>query len=292
MSEPTATRWAIDLSLLLNAVKGLERFPVDISELALEYSATRYPDDAILKVAGDDLPGFDGALVKARAGKAGWGIFYNSTFRSKGRINFTLAHELGHYLLHRQTHPNGFHCSSSDVVRWDSAYGQIEHQANVFAANILMPLDDYRRQIAQGQRVDLEMISACADRYRVSLIAATLRWLDYTGRRAILVCSRDGFILWSKPSASALKSGIFFRTSKGPIEVPAVSHAATQDLLIDGRVGVSHPAGVWFQERVHEMTIFSEQYDFAISLLTLEDRERFELDEELLSDTYDRFVSR
>lgn len=290
MNEPTPARWAIDLSLVLNAAKGSERFPVDIAELALEYSRSRYPDDPVLRVAGDNLPGFDGALMRARGGKAGWGIFYNSAFKSKGRINFTLSHELGHYLLHRKAYPNGFQCSSDDVVRWDSEYGQIEHQANVFAANILMPLDDYRRQIAQHQRVDLEMISACADRYRVSLIAATLRWLDYTTRRAILVCSRDGYILWARPSPNALKSGIYFRTSKGPIEIPQSSHAATQDMLLDGRKGVSHAAGVWFREPVQEMTVFSEQYDFVISLLTLEDRDSFNFDEEPVQDVHDAFT--
>jgi hypothetical protein len=56
-----------------------------------------------------------------------------------------------------------------------------------------MPLDDFRRQIAEGDRVDLDMISHCADRYRVSLIAAVLRWLQYTSRRAVLVVSRDGY---------------------------------------------------------------------------------------------------
>lgn len=292
MNELSPERWAIDLSLLLNAVKGTNRFPVDIAELALEYSKMRFPDDPILRVAGDDLPGFDGALMKARGGKPGWGIFYNNAFKSRGRINFTLAHELGHYLLHRKAHPEGFHCSSNDVVRWDSQYGQIEHQANVFAASILMPLDDYRRQIPQHQRVDLETILACAERYRVSLIAAALRWLGYTTRRAILVCSRDGYILWAKPSKSALQSGIFFRTSKGPIEIPGQSHAATPDMLVDGRTGVAHPGGVWFREPVQEMTVFSEQYDFAISLLTLEDRDRYEISDEPVADSYDRFMSR
>jgi hypothetical protein len=65
-----------------------------------------------------------------------------------------------------------------------------------------MPLDDYRRQIDGRAKADLDMISACADRYRVSLIAALLQWLSYTERRAVLVVSRDGFILWAR-SASA-----------------------------------------------------------------------------------------
>lgn len=285
---PSAIRWAIDLSLVLNAAKGPDRFPVDIPELALEYSKMRFPDDPVSRVAGDDLPGFDGALIRAPQPKRGWGIFYNRSFASKGRINFTLAHELGHYLLHRMTYPNGFHCGSQDVVRWDSEYGQVEYQANVFAANILMPLDDYRRLIPPHERVDLDMISQCASRYSVSLIAATLRWLEYTARRAVLVVSRDGYILWARSSAEALKTGAFYRTSKGPIEIPASSHAATQDMLIDGRIGIKHPAGVWFREPVREMTLFAEQYDFVITLLTLEEGAGgYQPDEETVFDTVD-----
>jgi IrrE N-terminal-like domain len=123
----------------------------------------------------------------------------------------------GHYLLHRAANPNGIRCNAQDVVRWDSAYGQIEHQANQFAATLLMPLDDFRRQIDPRTRVDLDMISQCAGRYRVSLIAAILRWLVYTERRAVLVVSRDDFILWSRASEPAAKTGAVFRTSGGPI---------------------------------------------------------------------------
>jgi hypothetical protein len=219
------------------------------------------------------------------------GIVYNNALASRGRINFTLAHELGHYLLHRADHPNGIRCGEQDVVRWDSAYGQIEHQANQFAATLLMPLDDFRRQIDARGRVDLDMISHCADRYRVSLIAAILRWLVYTERRAVLVVSRGGFILWSHASEPAAKSGAVFRTSGGPIEIPVQSLAATQDQLVDGRAGVLHGPGVWFGEEAREMTVFAEQYDFIVTLLLLEDRDRYiPLDPEADEDTYDRFM--
>lgn len=275
----------------MNKVLGPEHFPISIPDLAREYSAQRYPDDPISVVIGDNLPGFDGALIKAPKGKKGWGIFYNGAIRSEGRINFTLAHELGHYLIHREAYPNGFRCGEQDVVRWDSEYGQIEHQANVFAANILMPLDDYRRQIKADARVDLDMIAQCADRYRVSLIAAVLRWLAFTTRRAVLVVSRDGYILWARSSSEALKTGAFFRTSRGPIEIPALSLAARQDGLVDGRAGILLPPGVWFPEEVREMTIFSEQYDFAISLLLLENRQGYAWEPQEESDTYDRFAA-
>ena len=144
-----------------------------------------------------------------------------------------------------------------------------------FALQYAVPLDDFRRQIDPQARVDLDMISHCAERYRVSLIAALLRWLIYTTRRAVLVVSRDGFILWSRASEPAAKTGAVFRTAGGPIEIPSASLAATQDLLVDGRTGVLHGPGVWFGEELREMTIFSEQYDFTITLLLLEDRDRY-----------------
>jgi hypothetical protein len=290
MTSPfSPERWAFEITHLLNAVFGVERFPIDIPTVAREYTAQRFPDDPIISVQGDNLPGFDGALFRAPTGRKGWGIIYNNRISSKGRINFTLAHEFGHFLLHRLAYPNGFRCGEQDVVRWDSEYGQVEHQANVFAANFLMPLDDFRRQIAATTKVDLDMISDCADRYRVSLIAATLRWLSYTEKRAVLVVSRDGFILWARSSDTALKTGAYFRTSAGPIEIPATSLPIKQELLIDGRASVEHDPGVWFREPVHEMTVFAERYDFAISLLLLDDTLPFN-SLEAEPDTYEKMV--
>lgn len=268
---PTPTRWAVDITRVLNTVLGAEHFPIRVADVAREYSLQRYPKDPITLIAGDTLPGFDGALFRAPAGKTGWGIIYNRAIASKGRINFTLAHEFGHYLVHRLAHPDGMRCGQQDVVRWDHAYGQVEHEANVFAANFLMPFDDYRRQIDSRSPVDLDLIAHCADRYEVSLIAAILRWLEYTERRAVLVVSRDGFILWARSSQRALKTGAYFRTSRGPIPIPQGSIASRQMVVNLPRTGADLPSGVWLQEPCREMTIFSENYDFTISLLQLQD---------------------
>src|SRR5947209_12470080 len=103
----TAERCAFEITLVLNAAFGIERFPIDIPMIACEYSKQRFSDDPICSVQVDHLPSFDGALFKARAGRKGWGIIYNNAITSKGRVNFTLAHEFGHYLLHRLVYPNG-----------------------------------------------------------------------------------------------------------------------------------------------------------------------------------------
>jgi hypothetical protein len=263
------TRWATDISAVLNAVRGINHFPISVTEVALELSKNWFPDDPLSLIQGEDLPGFDGALLPAPPGTKGWGILYNNGIASKGRINFTLAHEFGHYLIHRLAFPEGMRCSQQDVVRWDSEYKQVEHEANTFAAFLLMPLDDYRRQIDARSVATFDLLSHCAQRYEVSLVAATLRWLRYTERRAVLVVSRDGFILWARSSEVAFKSGIYIKTSGRVVPVPDTSVAARPDAFVDARLGVNHPAGVWFPEPCQEMSIVSENYDFTLSLIQL-----------------------
>jgi hypothetical protein len=290
MSEGwSPNRWANSITTMLNAVYGgtPDRFPVNVPQLAREYSAHRYPDDPITLVKGAPLPGFDGALYRAPSGKIGWGIIYNDAIRSAGRINFTLGHEFGHYLLHRLAHPDGLECGDQDMVRWDSEYAQIEQQANEFAVALLMPLDDFRSQVDPRAKPTLDDIGQCAKRYDVSLIAATLRWLQYTERRSVLVVSRDGYILWARSSGPALRTGAYFKTAgRSPIAVPLLSIAAGPGILNGGFT--EHDGGVWFAEPCEEIALASDHYDFTISLLHLDDAEwRIRLDEETTEDVLD-----
>ncbi|WP_421837554.1 ImmA/IrrE family metallo-endopeptidase [Novosphingobium sp.] len=282
-------RWANSITTMLNAVYGdaPERFPVNIPQLAKEYSKQRFPDDPITLVKGASLPGFDGALYRAPSAKKGWGIVYNDAIRSPGRINFTLGHEFGHYLLHRLAYPDGMECGDQDMVRWDSEYAQIEQQANEFAVGLLMPLDDFRRQIDPKAKPTLDEIGACASRYDVSLIAATLRWLQFTERRSVLVVSRDGYILWARSSDRALKTGAYFKTvGRPPIAVPALSLATRSDPL-NSKGAIEHGADVWFAEPCEEIALVSDHYDFTISLLHLGRAEkRTWMDEDEVEDSF------
>lgn len=292
-NRPSPQRWAIDISIVLNQALGEQRFPVDVAFVAKEFSAQRFPDEPISLVLGNVLPGFDGALVRADEGRGSWGILYNTDVSSPGRVNFTLAHEFGHYLLHREEHPSGFQCNQQDIVRWDSDYRVLEREANTFASGLLMPLDDFRRQIEPNSDIDLDLISHCADRYRVSLIASVLRWLDYTEKRAVLVVSRDGFILWSRSSRRALRSGAFIRTSGAPVELPAMS-AAQAHVISTERRGVKLPPSAWFNEDTREMVVRSEQYDFTISLVMLPNHApgNWDEDEPDGDDTFTRMTNR
>ena len=129
------------------------------------------------------------------------------------------------------------------------------------------PLLDKRHRINSESAANLDAIGHCTNRYKLSLIAATLRWLEYTERRAVLVVSRDGFIMWARPSSAALKTGAYFRASRTTIAIPEGSVAARKMPIESPKEGTDLPAGVWFSEPCTEMAIFSENYDFTVSLL-------------------------
>jgi IrrE N-terminal-like domain len=106
---------------IFHEAHGLDRFPIKIALIATEYSRNVFPDAPITKVEGLDLSAkFEGMLLPHPNRNGEWGIFYNNSIASKGRINFTLGHELGHYLLHRHLSPESFRCSSRDMLDWKS----------------------------------------------------------------------------------------------------------------------------------------------------------------------------
>lgn len=266
--------WANRLTLVLNAAfgGGPDRFPVNVTELAKDYSHQAFPGEPITVVEGAPLGRFEGCLRRVRPGASEWGILHN-TGVSPGRVRFTVGHEFGHYLLHRHlAGTDGIACSAEDIARGQAAGRNIEREADDFAASLLMPLDDFRRQIPPRDPTDLHTLSGCADRYGTSLLATTLKWLSYTEQRAVLVVARDGFVDWSRSSGAALRSGAYLKTRQGPpIEVPAGSLMSNPDPLLDMRSGVSRGLDVWFGEESREMTLVADAYDFVASLIILGD---------------------
>lgn len=292
MAGPTQMspqRWANQLTRMLDVVNGLDRYPVDVEELILEYSRTVWPDDPVLGIKSEELRGFEGALVPIRE-RGGWLIISNSAAKD-GRRRFTVAHEAGHYLLHRHLlPPDGIRCGADSVIR--GAGKDIEQEADAFAAALLMPSHDLRRQVDPKAKPTLDELGALADRYGVSLTAAVLRWLGHTERRSLMVVSTEGFALWGRSSELAFKTGRYIRTSGVPYEIPGGSGAAQPHLVDECRAGIAHAAGIWFDEEVEEFSVHATAFDQVITLLHLGGaRPRWqEPDEEPEPDVVDRFA--
>ena len=281
-------RWANDLNRLAAAALGDGRFPLPIELMATDYSRQVFPDSPIVSIAGRPLGKFEGALYPV---DCGWAIIYNSAV-SEGRKRFTIAHEFGHYLMHRTLFPTGFECSEEAVTFRNGT--DLESEADTFAASLLMPLDDFRARLSPTVVPSLDDLGTLADHYGVSLISCVLRWLEYTERRSLLVLARDDFVLWSRSSEPALKTRLYMRTRNGPpIGVPESSLMRRKDLADIAREGVQHPPGVWFDEDCTELTIHSDRYDQVISVLLFGSAPpRAPLDAEVEDDTLDRFGQR
>jgi hypothetical protein len=281
-------RWANDLNKIVAAAFQAERFPVPVEEIICEYSRLKFPSSPVVAVEGRPLGNFEGALYPVHGGKA-WAVIYNSAV-SDGRRRFTLAHEFGHYLMHRALLPDGIECGEEAVTFRDGV--DLEKEADTFGAYLLMPLDDFRLQLAADAVPQIDDLGAVAARYGVSLISCIVRWLEYTSRRSMIVVSRDGFVLWAKSSGPAFKSGRFIRTrGVAPVEVPAASLVHRRDIADIAREGIDHPPGIWFDEGCKQLSIHSDKYDQVISILHFggNSARTTHFDDAAEEDAYDRF---
>lgn len=145
--------------------------PIDIKKVAKNKGVTIKPYDL-----GDNVSGM--LLIKNGDGI----ISYNPT-ESVVRQRFTIAHELGHFLLHKRTQDifvdKQFQVHFRDE---NSATGQDiqELQANAFAAAILMPKELLVTEIKK-HNFDLGDESAMkelAKLFNVSLQAMTFRMVN------------------------------------------------------------------------------------------------------------------
>jgi hypothetical protein len=271
-NDLTPSKAAYRLTHVLNAVAsahGTPRFPIDVRSLAMEAANIFHWPDPIIEIKAAPIPKFEGALF-ADANKQKWLLLYNDRLRSPGRIRFTQAHELGHYLLHR-TLRSSFECTESDMVDLTTDDLTHEAQADSFASTLLMPLDDFRAQM-QGS-ADFEGLAACAERYGVSLTAATLSWLKYTDTCAVLVVHRDGFIDWAYSSRSAFDGGAFFKTRGRTNAIPEAS-LASDETVSSERCGIEITATTWFPHAasdlsLREMKVCADQFDYIMTLLVL-----------------------
>ncbi|MFT7292886.1 MAG: Zn-dependent peptidase ImmA (M78 family) [Pseudohongiellaceae bacterium] len=275
----------LDLSL-----DGSARYPVNVEKVALELTPS-FNADPITMVQAGNMGKIDGILAR-HPQKDEWAIFYNQDIAHKGRTNFTLAHELGHYFVHRnQMSTSRFECGESDMLDENQNFSNIEMEANIFASNLLMPNHDFRTQV-DGEPFSFDLMQHCTCRYDVSLTAVVLKWLEFSKREAIAILSEDGFMHWSKSNNRAFQSGRYYATRKECIEIPNRSSAFETRYTSHARNGVQHKAGIWFPNaEATEFSIYSTEHEKTLTVLILEDSSGYHQenthveDEQLLVDT-------
>ncbi len=238
----------------------------------------------------------EGALVRNPENENEWGIFVNPRARPERR-RFTIAHELGHFILHRPSQ-SSFLCDKESVYTGIDTLKQIEREADDFASNLLMPGDMLRERIA-GKRIDFHLIGDLAKEFGVSLESMSIRIVKYTEQRAMLVYWDHGFLKYRWPSSNARKTCVRLRKTGDPQE-PLSGTLAADNTVEQEWDGIDMLAKVWCTSEADEIKLRELKHTYTggnrvLSLLLLESaaprpyfRSGWEDDE--TRDTFDRFV--
>lgn len=238
----------------------------------------------------------EGALVRNPENHSEWGIFVNPKARAE-RKRFTVAHELGHFVLHRAMQAT-FNCDKESVYTGIDTLKAIEREADDFASNLLMPGNMLRDRI-DGKRIDIHLLGDLAKEFGVSLEAMCIRLVKYTEQRAVLVYWDNGFLKYQWPSGEARRTRVRLRKTEDPQE-PFVGTLAADDEIAQEWDGVDMPASAWCTSeggdiRLRELKHTYTDGNRVLSLLMLESApprsfQRSDWDDEETRDTFDRFV--
>ena len=161
--------------------------------IPLEELCSRLDITSIKKV---DTEAFEAALVMD-VNKAAGAILLARN-RSLQRSRYSLAHELGHWLIptHRPDAGHGLECQLDDLHRVDekeqNRRRRIEAEANRFASALLMPPRRIRGQM--GRKPDLADIVALATRFGVSKEAMARAYVDASRETIAVLLLHRGLV--------------------------------------------------------------------------------------------------
>ncbi len=141
------------------------------------------------------LDKMDARLV--RQGNRGL-IRVRTSLPEPGRKRFAIAHELGHWELHKNE-SQLFACTTEDMVASYKKSAQ-EAEANYFAAGLLMPEFLFTEKAKNGE-FRFARLSELTEFFGTSLTATGIRYVDTSEDYVAIVASKNGQVSWWRGSA-------------------------------------------------------------------------------------------
>jgi hypothetical protein len=297
-NEPTPFKAAATILKWLDAIGELT-LPINLDLVRQMLPTTPYGKGAVLlEPAPVTWGSSEGALVRNPDNPNEWGIFYNDKARPE-RQRFTLAHELGHFVLHRDSHTS-FNCDKESIYTGADTLKQIEREADDFASNLLMPGDLLRQRIT-GKRINFHLLGELAKEFGVSLEAMCIRLIKFTEQRAVLVYWDYGYLKYQWRSQSAIRTRVQLRSTDDPQE-PLPDTLAADEEIVQEWDGIEMPAQHWCSSEPPGITLREMKHSYpggnrVLSLLVLESAAPKSFagsgfEDEETEDSYDRFISR
>lgn len=198
--------------------------PIPIEDLA---SAVN-----ILDIIELETEEFEGGLTTDPDKRKGI-ILYKAGTKG-GRRRFTIAHEIGHFLI--PWHKGDQRCTRKDMSerRNETLVQRQEAEANRFAAGMLMPKPWFLSDMRELGDADVEHVKTLARRYETSVEATVARYVELTDDCCAFVFSKDGIIRYTRATKDF-----------PPLSVRSKDHLP--DRSLSGRTSDRMPSGpsVW-----------------------------------------------
>lgn len=176
---------------------GPNTYPLDIDKL-IEGAIQTSDFCGSLKTIREKFESFEGCLIRV-SGEDSWNILLNEAVSNERRLRFTHAHELGHFMCHREKQ----NCFEDNVNSLNDFDKNIELEANIFASWLLMPANIVRSEFSK-ENWDTTTLCKLGIRFECSLQASALRYVDvFQDKSVAFIVSRDGIVLWGTKSKNA-----------------------------------------------------------------------------------------
>lgn len=178
------------------------------------------------------------------------------------KIRFSIAHELGHYVL-KHGHSIQRICSDDDLLDWYG--GSEEAQANAFAGELLLPQKIFS-PFCDVNDVNFDVVRELSAKFNVSLTPTATRFVENCPEKCALVFSQNNRIKWFKKSDD-WNHFIDVGASLGAASVAAVffrgDHYNQEQEEVPGHAWI----GEYSPDYLTEHTIYSKVGNYTLSLL-------------------------
>ncbi len=274
-SEQDLTSMATDLKILEDVALLNESFQAnDINPKAVAYQLTRLfvitePKEIDLEaiamergvlVINGPLEGCDARLIR----KGEKGVIRVSDSLTVGQRRFAIAHELGHWEMHRGI--SQWHlCTNENLASYKSS--EPELQASSFASELLLPTKLLRPLCAEVEP-NMELVCQLADSFCTGLIATALRFIELNENPCLVVLSDGNRIKWWKKNDHCRNAWF---ESKQEIGQEALAAKCSHENKPSGK---SVPYSAWFKhiesndrETVFEQSMKLGRFNSVLSLL-------------------------
>jgi len=181
----------------MNKVLPPEYYAKDIFtslDLSVPVDVYRVSDKFGIEIVFENISDAEAYFICKNANKK---IIIDKKLQYESRIKFTIAHEIGHFYLPWHN-LDIFKCSTKDISSFKS-YNILENEANAFASELLIPIDELMKDI-NNKNISMSLIKKLALKYGVSLTALAIKAIKNTDENVAVVFAQDGKIKWSFPS--------------------------------------------------------------------------------------------